>query len=84
MGLQSSWPARARSGRFRTVALTDGSGGCQTVGGRIEAKRFEVFSSACVSLYDKRTNVQWKQDCRAFGALGPTQNHKLRVISVME
>ena len=40
----------------RTVALTDGRGGWQTVAGRIERKRFgAVFSSATRSPYNKRT-----------------------------
>jgi hypothetical protein len=42
--------------RPESEALTDGSGGCQTVAVRIERKRFgAVFSSAVRSPYNKRT-----------------------------
>ena len=42
--------------RPESEALTDGSGGCQTVAGRIERKRLgAVFSSAVRSPYNKRT-----------------------------
>jgi hypothetical protein len=56
-----------------------GSGGCQTVVGRIERKRFgAVFSSARV----RRTiNVQGKRDCGAFGPLLPDAESVSYVLS---
>src|ERR1700691_5901852 len=73
----------AISWHSRTVALTDGRGGCQTVAGRIERKRFgAVFSCARVSPYNKRT-----MEVGLWGHLGLQAGcriSKLRVINVME
>src|ERR1700736_507857 len=70
------------SSHSRMVALTDRSGGCQTVAGRIERRRFgAVFSSAALSPYNKRT---MERDCGHLGLYAGCKINKLRVINVME